>query len=287
MTSPMLWGYAGVFPGDFRLWDGDAFTNKLRFMAEHGFRATGISLASVLDPIRLEQVAAFVGANDFRYSVHFGCRYFEEPLDVLQAEVDQFLENLQRHQKALGAVLVVTNCGPYHRFMREPSLEFQMERLARVLTPLAAGCCNLGLPLGIENHCDYLLSDLMLLCDGVPHLGIFWDTGNSFMTGETPLEVSRHAAPYVVGTHFKDFTCFPDERELKLVVKGASLGDGDVGLGQIYRDLVEFNPNPEKLVMEFELIPDPNMNPLESLDRSKRFVEKISGFQFKYPSQNK
>ena len=74
-----------------------------------------------------------------------------------------------------------------------------------------------------------------------------------------------------------------DERDLKFVVKGASFGDGDVGLEQIYRDLIELNPHPERLVMEFEPIPDPNLNPLESLDRSKRFVEKISGFRFKYP----
>jgi sugar phosphate isomerase/epimerase len=162
-----------------------------------------------------------------------------------------------------------------------------MKRLREVLTPLARGCRELGVRVGIENHNDYLVTDLIELCDQVPNLGIFWDTGNSCMTGETPLVVSRQVVPYVVGTHFKDFTCYPDTKELKLVVTGASLGDGDVGLEQIYRDLIELNPAPEKLVMEFELVPDPKLNPLESLERSKCFVERISGFPFIYPKNTK
>jgi hypothetical protein len=36
--------------------------------------------------------------------------------------------------------------------------------------------------------------------------------------------------------------------------------------------------------MEFELIPDAALHPWESLERSKRFVERISGFPFRYPA---
>ena len=279
-----IWGYAGVFPGEFRIWDGDEFTNRYAFMQNHGFNCTGIALDSVKDPARLKFAADFVAKHDFHHSIHFGCPYFTGASDVLFRSVDSFLEELARVRDALGAVLVTTCVGPYHRFMREPSLEFQLQRLHSVLTQLAAGCNGLGLGVGIENHCDYYLTDLIGLCKQVPGLGIFWDTGNGAMTGENPLDVSRRAAPYVVGTHFKDFYCRPDTRELKFVVTGASFGDGDIGLESIYRDLMELNPDPDKLVMEFELIPDPAMNPFESLERSKRFVERISGHAFKYPA---
>ena len=278
-----IWGYAGVFPGEFRIWDGDEFANKYAFMAAHGFNCTGIAPAQVEDPARLKIAADFVEANNFHHSLYFHCPYFTgQPGDLAQS-VDTFLNSLSRIKDPLGAALVTTCVGPYHRFMRAPSLEFQLDRLRAVLTPLAAGCAELGLRVGIENHCDYYLTDLIGLCKEVPGLGIFWDTGNGAMTGENPHDVSRLAAPHVVGTHFKDFYCFPDTRELKFVVTGASLGDGDIGLEKIYRDLMELNPDPARLVMEFELIPDRALDPFESLERSKRFVERISGYAFKYP----
>jgi sugar phosphate isomerase/epimerase len=281
-----IWGYAGVFPGEFRLWEGDEFTNKYAFMERHGFTCTALSLDSVRDPARFGFASDFVAKHDFHHTIGFACPYFTGSLDELTRTVKAFLEELARVKDPLGVVLVTTSCGPYHRFMREPSLDFQLERLVRVLTPLAAGCLGMGLRLGIENHCDYYLTDLIGLCNQVEGLGIFWDTGNGSMTGENPQDVSRIAAPHVVGTHFKDFFCYPDEQELKLVVRGASLGDGDLGLEKIYRDLMEWNPHPDSLVMEFELIPDQSMHPLESLERSKRFVERISGFPFRYPGTN-
>lgn len=278
-----LWGYAGVFPGEFRLWDGDEFQNKYHFMARHGFRCTGLSLSRLQEAGRLDFLRDFTRAHDFRHSIHFSCRYFEDPPETLRAAVDRFLDELAPVREDVGAVLVTTNCGPYHRFMRTPPLEFQLERLRLVLAPLAEGLRRLGLRVGIENHCDYYLTDLIGLCRDVPGLGIFWDTGNGVMTGEKPLDVSRAAAPWVVGCHFKDYHCRPDERELKLVVTGAALGGGDVGLGCIYQDLLELHPDPASLVMEFELIPDADLGAWESLERSKRFVERISGVRFSYP----
>jgi hypothetical protein len=44
-----------------------------------------------------------------------------------------------------------------------------------------------------------------------------------------------------------------------------------------------YHPRPEELVMEIELIPDAGLDPWDSLERSKRFVEKLSGHAFLYP----
>jgi sugar phosphate isomerase/epimerase len=152
-----------------------------------------------------------------------------------------------------------------------------MERLATVLPPLAEGCHRLGLPFGIENHGDYYCSDLVGLCEQVPHLGIFLDTGNTYLIGEAPLPAFRAAAPYVVGAHFKDHhvrPC-PDARPLHFEVAPAVLGEGDVGLRECYEILLREAPRPHDLVMEMELIPPQGMPPLEAFERSLAFVRSL------------
>ena len=176
----------------------------------------------------------------------------------------------------MSAPIVTTCVGPYHRFMDSPSLEEQLDRLAERLTPLARGCHELGCPLGIENHGDYYCDDLVALCRRVPHLGIFLDTGNTYLIGEQPLPACRAAAPYTIGTHFKDHRVYPDHKELKFVIGGAPLGQGHVGLAEIYRLLVDLAPSPETLVMQWEMIPPQGMDPFECLEQSWEFVRGLS-----------
>jgi sugar phosphate isomerase/epimerase len=156
-----------------------------------------------------------------------------------------------------------------------------MERLAATLPALTAGCHGLGLPFGIENHGDYYCSDLVSLCQEVPHLGIFLDTGNTYLIGEVPLPAFEAAAPYVVGSHFKDHhvrPC-PDAHPLHFEVGPSIIGDGDVPLRECYQLLLEKNPNPDSLVMEIELIPPSGIDPVESFERSVNFVKSLPAVQ--------
>lgn len=279
-SHPQVWGYAGVFPGEFNIWQGDQLMNKLQFMVDQGFHCTGIPLRKIADePGRLEQVRDFVQANNLKLSVHGGFNYFTDPLETLLPQIDQYIELLAAQKEALNLSLVVITAGPFHRFMRspDPTLEFQLERLTATLTPLARACHDLGLPIGIENHADYYTSDLIQLCRAVPHLGVFLDTGNCFLAGEKPGPACRDAAPYVVGTHFKDHHVFPDPKTLSFVLQGATLGEGDVGLAAIYQDLLTLHPHPEKIIMEIELVPPKGGDPWESLARSKSFLENLTG----------
>jgi len=279
----MIWGYAGVFPGEFRIWDGDPFRNKYRFLADHGFAATGIGLKEALHPEKRAFLRGEAPATGIVHSVHVSMDFFTAPVEALREQAARLVEGLAEVKEDVRARLVVVNAGPYHRYQREPSRGFQMERLREALAPLAAGAHGLGLKTGLENHCDYLVEDILDLCGAVPHLGLFWDTGNGAMTGDHPSLASRRAAPRTVGTHFKDFFAFPNEKTLMLELKGASLGEGDMELERLHRDLMELHPDPESLVMEFELIPDAALGPWASLERSKRFVERISGWKFRYP----
>lgn len=280
---PRLWGYAGVYPGEFGIYQGDVLLNRLRFQVEHGFSGTGIGLGELQDPERTAEVCRFIRDNDLKMSLHPSVQVMNPDRAQVRAQVEEALGRISVLKEEANLVLVTLGAGRVHRFLRDPGFGQQMEWLREGLTPLAAGCAELGLPIGIENHGDYYISDLVELCRSVPHLGIFLDTGNCFLAGERPIEACAEAVPYVVGTHFKDHLVAPNPRELKFEIRGATFGEGDVGLETIYRDLVARHPNPEEIYMQFELVPDRSIHPLESLRLSKRFVERISGFPFRYP----
>jgi sugar phosphate isomerase/epimerase len=85
----------------------------------------------------------------------------------------------------------------------------------------------------------------------------------------------KEAAPYTIGTHFKDhFVCpRPNGRPMNFEVTGAALGDGDVPLRECYEVLKAGAPNPDGLVMEIEMIaPQEGMTPIESMERSVAFI---------------
>ncbi len=271
----MIWGYAGLWPGEFNVRDGDPVLNQLRFAREHGFRSCSFGLRVTETPERLEQVAQMIAENDLRPAVHFRAPYFRGDMAKVHRRGEQFLRELEKYGELLQVSIVTTTAGRVHRFMDQPCLEEQMDVLAEALAPVARGCYELGYPLGIENHGDYYCSDLAGLCERVPRLGIFLDTGNTYLIGERSVPGCREAAPYAIGTHFKDHRVHPDPRELKFVVEGAPLGRGDVGLREVFRGLLELAPDPDGLVMLWEMLPPRDMDPFQCLEESWEFVRTL------------
>jgi sugar phosphate isomerase/epimerase len=273
----MIWGYAGVFPGEFAIWNGDQTFNKLDFMVDNGFTSTSVALDDLRDEQRRDRIEQIVADNDLQLTIHLPHRFFREGIDDLKARTEPFLEELRQYGPLVNCPIVTFCAGPVHRFMDSPSLTEQMDILAEVCTPLAAGCDELGMPLGIENHGDYYCSDLVELCKRVPHLGIFLDTGNCFLIGEQPIPACRAAAPYTIGTHLKDHIVYPDPRELKFCLTGCPLGAGHVGLREIYMDLIKLAPNPKRLILQWEMIPpkDDSMDAWQCLKQSWDFVKTL------------
>jgi sugar phosphate isomerase/epimerase len=274
----MIWGYAGIWHGDYRVWEAeDVVLGRLEFVARNGFRSTGLNLKELDDPARRDRVVAFVAEHDLRIAPHTGFAGAIRDPDAFGAECDAFLERLERDREALRIPIVTGGAGPVHRFMADPCLEEQLDRLAVGLEGLAAECARLGCPLGIENHGDYYCSDLAELCRRVPHLGIFFDTGNTYLIGERPLPAAREAAPHTIGTHFKDHVVFPDPKTLTFHITGACLGEGHVRLREIWDILMAYAPDPENLVMHWELVPPRDMGGLEALERSWKFIRALPG----------
>ena len=272
----MIWGYSGIFTGGFRIWDGDQTMNKLQFMVDHGFRSTGLSFSEVKqDPARRDQIAQFVAEHDLLITPHPRVPWLKGDDETIRRASDAFLADLQAYGDLLRVPICPFGVGPFHRFMKSPTLEEQMDRLAEVLAPVAKACHEMGRPLGIENHGDYYCSDLVELCKRVPGLGIFLDTGNTYLIGERSVPACIEAAPYTIGTHFKDHYVHPQPKGLLFVIKGAPLGEGHVGLREIYQALIEKAPNPKGLILQWEMIPPKDMDPFECLERSWAFVRSL------------
>lgn len=275
----MHWGYALVWPRAFLTRDADPLMAKLKFLAHYGLETTGIGLREVaaMSEAQRDDVGNFLAQHNLSLSVHLGLPYFDADRDLVRRHVDEALEQLSTSHSLLRTMLVTTGAGDIHRFHKQPPLPQQLEQLAEALMPVVAGCQGLGLPVGIENHGDYYCSDLVDLCQMVPGLGIFLDTGNTYLIGEAPLPAIRAAAPYVVGTHFKDHHVRPrlDARPLHFEVAESVTGDGDVPLRECYQILLDTVPDPAALVMEIELIPPPNLDVVEAFERSLTFVRSL------------
>lgn len=275
----MIWGYALVWLKQYLERDTDPLYAKLKFLKHYGLQTTGISIQAVdaMTEAERDRLGAFLADNDLALTVRPNIDYFHADIDETRRQVEQGARLIEKYRDLTRTPLATIGVARYHRFTREPSLQTQMDRLAEILPPLAAACHSIDLPLGIENHGDYYCSDLVELCQRVPHLGIFLDTGNTYLIGEAPLPAFEIAAPYVVGSHFKDHhvrPC-PDARPLHFEVAPAITGDGDVPLRECYALLKARAPHPDRLVMEIELIPPDGIDPIEIVERSIAFIRSL------------
>jgi sugar phosphate isomerase/epimerase len=268
-----IWGYAGVYPGEFNIWQGDKMMNTLRFLADHGFESGHMGLGEMDDPARCDEIAQFIADHGMQMTVGVHMDWFGADEETLKKQADEFLEKLRLYGDLLRTPIVTTGAGRIHRFMDSPSLDEQLHRLSVAFAPIAEGCQEMGRPFGIENHGDYYIEDLVRLCKNTPHLGIFFDTGNAYLIGEKSIPACIEAAPYTIGTHFKDHYVHPDPGELKFVIEGAPIGSGHVGMAEMYRILLDNAPG--DLVMQWEMVPPKNMDGFECLEESWNFVRNL------------
>jgi sugar phosphate isomerase/epimerase len=277
----MIWGYALIWAQQYLTRDTDPLYAKLKFLSHYGLQTTHIGLGEIdkMDAAQRDRLGGYLQEHGLYLTPGVGAKFLSPDRDQIKRQTDEALARLERHHKLLRAPIVTTAAGGVHRFVKDPPLDRQLDLIANGLTPIAKRCHELGLPLGIENHGDYYISDLVELCRRVPHLGIFLDTGNTFLIGEAPLPAFHAAAPYVVGTHFKDHHVCPrpDARPLHFEVGASVIGEGDVPLRECYRILKEKCPSFDKLAMIIELIPPSfaGNDPVEAVEKSVAFIRSL------------
>jgi sugar phosphate isomerase/epimerase len=241
---------------------------------------TGVGLDEITGLTEAEQdrLGVYLEEHDLLLNPSAGFNYIEATPEDIARNTEKIAAGLQKAAPLLRSLIVTT--GPWglgHRFDRSLPLEEKLERLSRAIAPLAAICKELGTPLGIENHGDVYCSDLVEVCERAPGLGIFLDTGNTYLIGERPLPAFEAAAPYTVGTHFKDHRVrpCPEARPLHFEVAGSALGQGDVPLRECFELLMQKTPNPERLAMEIEMVCPEGMGPVECFNESLAFVTSL------------
>ncbi|MFW6189981.1 MAG: sugar phosphate isomerase/epimerase family protein [Planctomycetota bacterium] len=254
----------------------DYHEETIRLAAEHGLNAVQWSVRALMrmEPDRRRQLGGRLESRNLHAVLGLHADWLADP-DEPGPRVEGCLEAIEELPEMMRAPIFTTCVGRYHRFMREPSLEEQMHRLEAALAPLARAAQEAGAPLAIENHGDYYCSDLAALCERVPGLGIFLDTGNTMLIGEKPLPAVRDAAPFTVGTHFKDHYGRPRFRPLGFQIRGAVPGQGDVGLREAFEVLLGNAPDPQNLAMILELDPVEGMEPGEVLGEAVEFVRSL------------
>lgn len=242
---------------------------------EYDLHATELSAHRLMDmePGRREELAGRARDLDVRVSLGIGVNPFGEDPDAAKRATDRTLEALEILPPMFRTPICISGVGPHNSFTRKPSVAKQIERFSQALAPIAMAAYRAGCPLGLHNAAHYC-SDLAELCRRTPHLGILFDTGNPFLVGERPARAAVAAAPYTLGTHFKDHYVAPNKqaRPLCVDVRGAILGEGDAGLREIYGILRENTPGFEGLTMLMEIDPVEGLTQREALAKCLGFV---------------
>ncbi|HVL39654.1 MAG TPA: TIM barrel protein [Fimbriimonadaceae bacterium] len=276
----MTWGYSHVWPGQFLDLDAEPWIAKLKFLARHGFKHTVISLRDLADmPEKLRTcVHAELQRLDLALVVHIGLDWFAPPEAALE-QIQSTKELLPRLVKVARAPLCVAQVDRYHRFCREPSLDHQLTTLSTALAPLSKVCQKLGAPLAVENGGRYRTIDLVRLCEATPHLGIFLDTGDCALVGETPVQACAIAAPKLLGFRLKDqrLTPRPCAHPPTLEMHDAPAGEGDLELTACFEQIRTGCPHFGKLLMEVGLVPHDfsGDEPLRELERTLQFLRRL------------
>jgi sugar phosphate isomerase/epimerase len=173
---------------------------------------------------------------------------------------EKFSELVERVCKPLG-VAVIGTCSPLHggRWLREPPLDEQLDRLVAALGRLAPIAKAAGVVLAVENHADYRGYELadVLKRVGSPGVGARLDTGNPYTVIEEPLAATEALARYTVATHIKDefVEAEPCNRGVGpglLALRECTLGEGHVDFDAILPLLAQQSPLGDELVLSLE-----------------------------------
>ncbi|MCL2664358.1 MAG: sugar phosphate isomerase/epimerase [Defluviitaleaceae bacterium] len=282
VADGVRWGYALGWYGEIYGLKGESdLMGKLKFLKKYNFKSTHASVKMIdgMSDADREEIFSFLAENDLDLMPSAGFNYLAASDDEAKSETDMQLKLLDKYVPLLRNRIVHSGLAAGHRFDRERPLDETLGKLSERIGPLAEGCAQIGTPLCAENHGDYYVSDIVKICQTTPHFYLFLDTGNTYLLGEKPLSAFYEAAPFTVGTHFKDQRVRPMPRAnpLHFEVGNSDLGGGDVPLRECWEILRKYSPAPNQLCMLFEMFPPPGMEVTECLEKSIAFVRTFEG----------
>ena len=211
------------------------------------------------DPGWADRVRRLMERYDLELELGFGDNYIANGADQ---PTQPFAEFIERACRPLGVTMVGTT-SPLHggRWLKEPPLPEQLDRLGAALSRLAPVAEDAGVKLAIENHADYRGYELaqVLARIGSPAVGARLDTANPYAVIEEPWAAAEALAPYTLTTHIKDLVVESEPGNRGLTPGGlvglrhCALGQGHVDLPAIVDLLAEQSPAGENLWLVLEV----------------------------------
>jgi len=206
----------------------------------------------------VDQVRDLQQRHGIGVSLNFGDDYVAHGADQPTERFHTFLSELAR---PLG-VSVVGTVSPSHggRWLKDPPLALQLERLTAALCRLAPVAETHGVKLAVENHADYRGHELASVLErvGSPAVGAKLDTGNALAALEDATDAAQALAPFTFATHVKDVRVEsePGNRGLDLrglcVMQEVALGEGHVDFPTVLALLARHGPLGNDLVLTIE-----------------------------------
>ena len=188
-------------------------------------------------------------ADDYVDTVHRRSEALRMYLEVIAelpkaGDASQF-ERLVVAAKRAGAVAMRTACLSGRRYETLSSLaewtRFVEDSKARMR--LAVRIVEKHrMPLGIENHKDWTLEELVALMKDYSseYVGVCLDFGNNLALLDDPTECVELLAPYAVSTHVKDMAV--EECEEGFLLSEVPLGDGGLDLRRMVETIRKARP---------------------------------------------
>jgi sugar phosphate isomerase/epimerase len=155
------------------------------------------------------------------------------------------LRELVTVARALGSPVVRTFFGgPKDRFIRSPSLAERRKAAVAVLRDVKSAAEDHGVTIAMENHLAETSTELLEMVEGAdsPFVAVCFDTANSLLMLEDPLDACRNLLPFIRTTHLKDGVLCLDGKEGARYV-GAVPGQGSCRIREILLTLSRAHPD--------------------------------------------
>lgn len=150
------------------------------------------------------------------------------------------------------------------------NIPLELQRVRNCLKSILPAARQFGVRLAIENYIDLPSPEIVALIKyfNDPHIGVCYDSANSILGLENPVETARLLAPYTITVHLKDVITEMNPRGN--IVRGMALGDGMVDFPAI---LQHFQTNGYNGCFHLELYIDRKEDPLETVVWEELCVE--------------
>ena len=251
---------------------------QARFLNHFGFDCAGISFKN-LDRLSQEdrqQLLDYLNQKMLTFHPLYSSLHFDAvSKETAEEEAKIFKENLVKYGPFYQRKIVSCNLESGTRFDTDMTVEDRIAKITENIIPFAQAAHDLGYQFAIENCGDFYCHEIVQICQNAPYLMMLFDTGNTYLIGEDPIQATYTAAPYTVAVHFRDVKVQPDASRQIINFEHAHLGDGDVPLKEIHDILMANSPEPLSLMFETELSHSIEKDPWECLKTEIDYINSM------------